>query len=44
MGRQCSVCEDPQREAIDIALEPFSEAERHELARLLTKLAEGWPR
>ena len=33
-----------RREAIDIALEPFSEAERQELARLLSKLADGWPR
>jgi len=33
-----------RREAIDTALEPFTEAERHELARLLSKLADGWPR
>jgi DNA-binding MarR family transcriptional regulator len=33
-----------RREAIDTALEPFTDAERQELARLLTKLADGWPR
>ena len=33
-----------RREAIDIALEPFSDDERRELARLLSKLADGWPR
>jgi len=33
-----------RRDAIDTALEPFTDAERRELARLLTKLADGWPR
>lgn len=32
-----------RRDAIDTALAPFTDAERAELARLLTKLAEGWP-
>ncbi|GAA1976416.1 hypothetical protein GCM10009777_06700 [Microbacterium pumilum] len=32
-----------RRDAIDTALAPFTDAERTELARLLTKLAEGWP-
>lgn len=33
-----------RREAIDRALSTFTESERAELARLLTKLADGWPR
>lgn len=33
-----------RREAIDAALSGFTEDERVELARLLTKLAESWPR
>ncbi len=33
-----------RRDAIDAALADFSEADRDELARLLTKLAEAWPR
>ncbi|GAA1955987.1 MarR family winged helix-turn-helix transcriptional regulator [Microbacterium deminutum] len=33
-----------RRDAIDTALAPFSDEERIELARLLTKLADGWPR
>ena len=33
-----------RRDAIDTALEPFTDAERRELARLLNKLADGWPR
>ena len=33
-----------RREAIDRALSTFTDAERADLARLLTKLAEGWPR
>jgi DNA-binding MarR family transcriptional regulator len=33
-----------RRDAIDTALAPFTEEERRELARLLTKLADGWPR
>ena len=33
-----------RREAIDAALADFTEAERAELARLLTKLAAAWPR
>ncbi|WP_404429825.1 MarR family winged helix-turn-helix transcriptional regulator [Microbacterium lacus] len=33
-----------RRDAIDTALESFTEAERVELARLLQKLADGWPR
>jgi DNA-binding MarR family transcriptional regulator len=33
-----------RRDAIDTALAPFTDEERRELARLLTKLAEGWPR
>jgi len=32
-----------RREAIDAALTAFTEAERAELARLLTKLADSWP-
>ena len=32
-----------RREAIDRALSTFTDAERADLARLLTKLAEGWP-
>jgi len=32
-----------RRDAIDTALQPFTEAERSELARLLRKLADGWP-
>lgn len=32
-----------RREAIDAALADFTEAERVELARLLTKLADAWP-
>ncbi|MET0735030.1 MAG: MarR family winged helix-turn-helix transcriptional regulator [Microbacterium sp.] len=32
-----------RRDAIDTALESFTDPERAELARLLTKLAEGWP-
>ncbi|MDE0546466.1 MarR family winged helix-turn-helix transcriptional regulator [Microbacterium sp. C7(2022)] len=32
-----------RRAAIDTALASFSEAERADLARLLTKLADGWP-
>lgn len=32
-----------RREAIGTALEGFTDAERAELARLLTKLAEAWP-
>ena len=31
-------------EAVDTALRDFSDAERAELARLLTKLADSWPR
>ena len=33
-----------RRQAIDRALSTFTDAERADLARLLTKLAEGWPR
>lgn len=33
-----------RREAIDAALGTFTDAERAELARLLTKLADSWPR
>lgn len=33
-----------RREAVDRALATFTEAERADLARLLTKLADGWPR
>lgn len=33
-----------RREAIDAALGTFTDAERAELARLLTKLADAWPR
>jgi DNA-binding MarR family transcriptional regulator len=33
-----------RREAIDAALSGFTDDERAELARLLTKLAESWPR
>ena len=33
-----------RREAIDAALADFTESERLELARLLTKLADAWPR
>lgn len=33
-----------RRDAIDRALSTFTEAERADLARLLTKLADGWPR
>ena len=33
-----------RREAIDTALAGFSDQERADLARLLTKLAESWPR
>ncbi|WP_243728415.1 MarR family winged helix-turn-helix transcriptional regulator [Microbacterium sp. BK668] len=33
-----------RREAIDAALAAFTDAERAELARLLTKLADAWPR
>jgi DNA-binding MarR family transcriptional regulator len=33
-----------RREAIDRALSTFTDAERADLARLLTKLADGWPR
>lgn len=33
-----------RREAIDRALATFTDAERADLARLLTKLADGWPR
>jgi DNA-binding MarR family transcriptional regulator len=33
-----------RRDAIDTALAPFTDEERRELARLLTKLADGWPR
>jgi len=33
-----------RREAVDTALRDFSDAERAELARLLTKLADSWPR
>jgi DNA-binding MarR family transcriptional regulator len=32
-----------RRDAIDSALAPFSDTERAELARLLTKLADSWP-
>ncbi len=32
-----------RREAIDTALASFSDAERADLARLLTKLADSWP-
>jgi DNA-binding MarR family transcriptional regulator len=32
-----------RREAMDAALEGFTDAERAELARLLTKLADSWP-
>ena len=32
-----------RREAVDAALATFTDAERAELARLLTKLADGWP-
>ncbi|MEJ1154147.1 MarR family winged helix-turn-helix transcriptional regulator [Microbacterium marmarense] len=32
-----------RREAIDSALSTFTDAERADLARLLTKLADGWP-
>ena len=32
-----------RREAIDRALSTFTDAERADLARLLTKLADGWP-
>ncbi|MGZ0712350.1 MarR family winged helix-turn-helix transcriptional regulator (plasmid) [Coraliomargarita sp. W4R53] len=32
-----------RREAIDSALANFTDAERADLARLLTKLADGWP-
>jgi len=32
-----------RREAIDAALAAFTDAERTELARLLTKLADSWP-
>lgn len=32
-----------RREAIDAALAAFTDAERAELARLLTKLADSWP-
>jgi DNA-binding MarR family transcriptional regulator len=33
-----------RRDAIDSALTTFSDAERADLARLLTKLADAWPR
>ncbi len=33
-----------RRDAVGTALESFTEAERAELARLLQKLADGWPR
>ena len=33
-----------RRDAVGTALESFTEAERLELARLLQKLADGWPR
>ncbi|QKJ21308.1 MarR family transcriptional regulator [Microbacterium hominis] len=33
-----------RREALETALAAFTEAEREELARLLAKLAEGWPK
>ncbi|WP_442574207.1 MarR family winged helix-turn-helix transcriptional regulator [Microbacterium sp. F51-2R] len=33
-----------RREAVDAALTGFTDAERAELARLLTKLADAWPR
>lgn len=33
-----------RREAIDRALATFTDAERADLARLLTKLADSWPR
>ncbi|QIG41135.1 winged helix-turn-helix transcriptional regulator [Microbacterium sp. 4R-513] len=33
-----------RREAVDSALVQFTDAERAELARLLTKLADAWPR
>lgn len=33
-----------RRDAVRAALEGFTEDERSELARLLTKLAEAWPR
>ena len=33
-----------RREAIDAALSGFNDAERAELARLLTKLADAWPK
>ncbi|WP_460773251.1 MarR family winged helix-turn-helix transcriptional regulator [Microbacterium sp. GXF7504] len=33
-----------RRETVSTALEGFTDAERAELARLLTKLAEAWPR
>jgi len=32
-----------RRGAVDTALAPFTDDERRELARLLTKLADGWP-
>lgn len=32
-----------RREAVDRALSTFTDAERADLARLLTKLADGWP-
>lgn len=34
---------DDRRDAVTRALEGFSDAERAELARLLTKLADAWP-
>lgn len=33
-----------RRGAVESALADFTEQERHDLARLLTKLAESWPR
>ena len=33
-----------RRDAIDTALAAFSDPEREDLARLLTKLADSWPR
>ncbi|GAB3603420.1 MarR family winged helix-turn-helix transcriptional regulator [Microbacterium aureliae] len=36
--------QDERRESVAAALGRFTEAEREELARLLAKLADGWPR
>jgi len=33
-----------QRASVDVALDSFSETERAQLAELLTRLAEAWPR